>query len=111
VSKDKGKGEGKGPGASTSTGGGGTDGGKTQMSDGERCTQLTLWMSKYASDLDDEKRKFWRWLAKSHPSFEALEKLKEHSLNAGTGSGKVRAAIESKAGGRRWDTIIIHAPR
>ena len=37
-------------------------------------------------------------LSKNHESFEALEKLKEHSLNAGTGSGKVRAAIESKAG-------------
>jgi hypothetical protein len=40
-------------------------------------------MSKYNNDPDNEKHKFWRWLAKNYASFESLEKLKEHSLNAG----------------------------
>lgn len=90
--KDKdGKADGDGGGS------GGSDGGATaEMSDDDRCKRLTQWMSKYNSDPTDDKRTFWTWLAKHHPSFEALEKLKEHSLNAGTGSGKVRAAIESK---------------
>ena len=82
--------------------GGGSDkdksGGKgAEVSDEERCQQLTTWLGKYNKDKEEGKARFWKWLAKNHPSFESLEKLKEHSLNAGTGSGKVRAAIESKA--------------
>ena len=88
---DGGMKEGKGSGGS---GGGGS---MAEMTNDERCKVLTRWMSQYRGDPTDEKTVFWKWLSTNHQSFESLEKLKEHSLNAGTGSGKVRTAIESKA--------------
>lgn len=94
LKRDKAKAGGNGKGESASRE---DDDGKAKMSNDERCAQLTQWLSKYNSDSTDGKTKFWKWLSKNHASFESLEKLKEHSQNAGTGSGKVRAAIESKA--------------
>ena len=37
---------------------------------------------------------FWKFLARDHAGYAELEKLKRHSDSAGTGTGKVRKAIE-----------------
>ena len=67
------------------------------ISDEDRCFQLRSWLSNYKRDGSDEKTEFWRWLTKHHTGFAEIVKLKDHSKEHGTGTGKVQNALESKA--------------
>mmetsp|Transcript_31401 Transcript_31401/g.68657 ORF Transcript_31401/g.68657 Transcript_31401/m.68657 type:complete len:312 (-) Transcript_31401:935-1870(-) len=68
-----------------------------EFSDADRCKELLAWQSKFQADKSEAKTAFWSFLAKAHQGFDALEKLKTHSLNYGTGTGKVLDALELKA--------------
>ena len=67
-------------------------------SDESRCDELLAWRAKYEEEDAEGKPEFWRWLSRRHSIFGNLERLREHATGeGGTGTGKIRAAIESKA--------------
>eukprot|EP00976_Prorocentrum_cordatum_P029987 610566-Prorocentrum_minimum.AAC.1 len=73
------------------------DGSSQDISDNDRCKDLLAWLSKFQADKTEGKTAFWSFLAQVHDGFADLEKLKTHSLNFGTGTGKVLDALEMKA--------------
>ena len=67
-------------------------------SDDSRCDELLAWRAKYEEEDADGKPEFWRWLSRRHSNFGTLDRLREHATGeGGTGTGKIREAIESKA--------------
>ena len=64
-------------------------GNSKEGSDLDRCKELLRWQSNFQADRTEGKSTFWGFLTTAHEGFASLEKLKTHSLNYGTGTGKV----------------------
>ena len=87
-------------------GGEGEDGGKKRKkydsdeTPESRCERFTGWQKKYARDKSEGHTYFLTWLTEKDPVLGGLDKLKTHTeAEGGTGTGKVRQAIEGKAKG------------
>lgn len=68
-----------------------------RKSDDEKCADFREWQAAFAADASETKAEFFAFLATKHEGYGMLEKLKQHSDDAGTGTGKMREAIERKA--------------